>query len=952
MYGTHVLLHISVFLFFWALSDFFYTVHRHFGLTARYALIVSGLIYILLSIFPLMFSSSPYNTPMTPPLRTLYIILRIIIRSPSSCLQWYRSKPFDLTGLPYYKGMHFDRARLYSIKAEERAENLELDAMEWLFTEDDFSDEDMDKFLEGLPGYISSSHTKPGHLDQYLTANYLLDRIKEHFITCATSVELSDKASIDRVSFCVKALWLIFQYSHKRKEDASAPERLEGIEAELHLQRTYIQELMDDFHTICDMDDPMTALRASCIRALAVQGLLAQLVSSDNSMANSDRDARTFPASLIPIYQFLFSNDKTATMEKLDDIHTPITAKNTSRRMFDSLLHDGPLANLTTLAKAVRNKDNAPPSTLSFCWKVLDILLTQLRTIHSDGPPHAQSDFDDLHENIRTYVHDVEGGFRVRPLLDILDTVGRGRRLLMVFSNHPKYCDRADIVFGKEDLRNGDLLEAFAQSLPSFISKTPPEISRDFMAKLVRHDDLWASLQVNLWNNQMSDSPTPDKLRVFDDCCTILDLAFSVLGDSEEVDWRAPEFGLLLQHFESFITHCFQGAFMGRVITFRLGIIKAQYCKALLAQFWNDIDRDGIVTFQSQWDVASLARLIYTLGLRDEEDAEFWNSYVNVGHNEKEFTAKAREMIHMTKCDGPLLIFIQLGHLAASAVPLNQSGPERKDIEKVWELQRKVIEDKRLPLDRASSTVWKALGELQEHVTDLCGKHTASANEKEFLRRLLQTIDGVINRRYSGSGQREPTEEKGPKSSVSMNSPSSSGERRGTRNRFSIASESTAVTGGPSSFIETSGGGEDGSERTNSLMISGAFINLQPERLVDDLLEGEGKTYVRSESPQSYDSIPHSLRSFYPTSQATAGVEIMMDRSRQRIHATTRRSGLGFGATRPSLVSRASSRALFALRRDAATSLSNSSIGSESPYGSFALSDDDHLGAAPAFERE
>ncbi|KAF8468054.1 hypothetical protein DFH94DRAFT_613941, partial [Russula ochroleuca] len=26
MYGTYVLLHISVFLFFWALSDFFYTV--------------------------------------------------------------------------------------------------------------------------------------------------------------------------------------------------------------------------------------------------------------------------------------------------------------------------------------------------------------------------------------------------------------------------------------------------------------------------------------------------------------------------------------------------------------------------------------------------------------------------------------------------------------------------------------------------------------------------------------------------------------------------------------------------------------------------------------------------------------------------------------------------------------------------------------------------------------
>jgi hypothetical protein len=28
--------------------------------------------------------------------------------------------------------------------------------MKWLFTENDFSDSDMDKFLEGLPGYMSS----------------------------------------------------------------------------------------------------------------------------------------------------------------------------------------------------------------------------------------------------------------------------------------------------------------------------------------------------------------------------------------------------------------------------------------------------------------------------------------------------------------------------------------------------------------------------------------------------------------------------------------------------------------------------------------------------------------------------------------------------------------------------------------------------------------------------
>jgi len=65
MYGTHVLLHMSVFLFFWAISDYFYTVYPPFGLVTRYTLVAAAVVYILLSISPLIFSNSPYNTPVT-----------------------------------------------------------------------------------------------------------------------------------------------------------------------------------------------------------------------------------------------------------------------------------------------------------------------------------------------------------------------------------------------------------------------------------------------------------------------------------------------------------------------------------------------------------------------------------------------------------------------------------------------------------------------------------------------------------------------------------------------------------------------------------------------------------------------------------------------------------------------------------------------------------------------
>ncbi|KAI0274258.1 hypothetical protein BGY98DRAFT_920926, partial [Russula aff. rugulosa BPL654] len=65
MYGIHVLLHISVFLFFWALSDFFYIINQDFGTVTCYSVVGLLAVYVLLSISPLVFSNSPYNTPMT-----------------------------------------------------------------------------------------------------------------------------------------------------------------------------------------------------------------------------------------------------------------------------------------------------------------------------------------------------------------------------------------------------------------------------------------------------------------------------------------------------------------------------------------------------------------------------------------------------------------------------------------------------------------------------------------------------------------------------------------------------------------------------------------------------------------------------------------------------------------------------------------------------------------------
>ena len=739
MNGIHALLHISVFLFFWALGDFFYTINHHFGTVTHYALLAAVIVYMLLSIHALIYFNSPYNTPMTRPLRAACIILRIIIRSPVWFLQWIRREEVYLTGLRYYDGIHFDRAHLYSIQGGKQAKKLEPYAMKWLFTDINLSDSDMDKFVEGLPGYMSSDYTEKSQLDEYLTDEHITARIKGHFVTCATSVELSEEASITRVSCCVKALRLIFENSRKHSHEPGKT---------LQSQQKYIQDIIINFNTLCDPDavGATMSLRASCIRGLAVHGLLSQLVS----LVTEDRSL--FPMSLIPLYNFFFPNNKA------DPRNQPEGQE--SERMWNGLLHDAPLANLTMLAKAVLKGEHAPPSSLAFCWKTFDILHTQFGTIHSDAGPDnptpAQNDFNNLHTETRKYVHGEKMGFRMTPLLEILDIVDRGRRLLTVFSSIPEYQSSPAVVFGKEYLQNNDLLEAFAHCLPNFIAENSPRVCVDLMEKVVCRDDLWLNLQMILSVTQRSTDSTSDKFRVFKCCCNLLDVAFSVLEDSGKVDWRAPEFGSLWQHFESFIAHGFQGAFMGRAASFRIGIIKARFCKVILAQFWDDIISENILSFRSQWDVASLAKLIYYLGLRDEEAPEFWNSYLKGGHIGAEFTAKALKMVNIIASDGPLLIFCQLGHLTTSTIPSHHSGLERKDIAKALELQEKLVKDKRLPLNGASDKVWEDLNLLREQVKGRCsltpgvtGGTGNAGEEGDLLQSLLQEIDVVRNLRVT-----------------------------------------------------------------------------------------------------------------------------------------------------------------------------------------------------------
>ena len=253
------------------------------------------------------------------------------------------------------------------------------------------------------------------------------------------------------------------------------------------------------------------------------------------------------------------------------------------------------------------------------------------------------------------------------------------------------------------------------------------------------------------------------------------------------------------------------------------------------------------VSEKVDWRAPELSLLlqISTFGLRDKE-VKIWNSYVNA--------AEATEMVNITARDGPLLIFCQLVHLVAISVPLDQYHLELKDIETLWELQRKLIEDQRLPLYFASCTVWEELDRLRGQVKDLCGKNIGK--EEEVLQRQLWIIDDVSNLRASGSkdtSECESADGLNVKALAATNSTSSSRVSRGLSKQFSFASESTTAVGGSSSGSQT-GEGEYGFTSTSSILIPRSYIDFQPECSADKFLDCEEKAHARSVSPQGYEA--------------------------------------------------------------------------------------------------
>jgi hypothetical protein len=410
--------------------------------------------------------------------------------------------------------------------------------------------------------------------------------------------------------------------------------------------------------------------------------------------------------------------------------------------MWADVLYDGPLINLVVLANAVLSHEG--DVDLDMTWTTFEILLKSLGLAQVRATRSTLDRFDEVLVKARGRVT------QISPLLKTLDIVISGLHLAKAFANTPRPLPprQVEAIFGPEQLRDSELLEAFALHLPGFVGANTgtPEVSKSFMERLVLEDKLWEQLHVSLVKCVDPQTPFPNKLRIVNAFFDILDVAFKVLNDSSNIDWQSPDLSRLLLYISDFGMTEAPGGPYRRIVNSRSVIFYAQFCHALLVQFSMQRERREPLVYRL---LPSLSALVGLLGVGTQEDIK--NLTLGIPESTRtgfDMMIKADATLTVALNDGPLIIFFILGTTIFEAIVSEASDVTSDDVSKLWEVLERILGAPHLPLANASGERWATFDHFRA---------TVRSQNAENFRRLLDKLEDVEGMRPSSSRRAERT---------------------------------------------------------------------------------------------------------------------------------------------------------------------------------------------------
>lgn len=162
------LLHIAVFLFFAGLVDFLFSIDSVVGRVIFGFVCFFGTIYVLLTFLPNLRPNCPYRTPFSRDTLKWFLVVPTVPALLgiycSRCL--LRNEMFERVRMRFWL---FVQSLLWTMSDAMRSLQEEIDrtALQWTVATID-NDDDIEIFLEGIPGYLTSGRNAPPIIEDLL----------------------------------------------------------------------------------------------------------------------------------------------------------------------------------------------------------------------------------------------------------------------------------------------------------------------------------------------------------------------------------------------------------------------------------------------------------------------------------------------------------------------------------------------------------------------------------------------------------------------------------------------------------------------------------------------------------------------------------------------------------------------------------------------------------------
>jgi hypothetical protein len=257
-----VLLHTSVLIFYIGLIDFLLNINHTVAFTMLSLVALCVLIYFVLSIMPLYFHNSPYQTPL-------------------SAVFWFMQESAPLIKLWFLKSTEdvqrniLERREKIALGMRRALEKIaasltwEMDgrSLQWTLLSLD-EDHELEEFLDGLPGLFraSAQPTSPGLRNSLESP---IEPVADKLLTTCTTGLLPDPVRRQRLTVCLSAIWC-FQGTIERHFTAVRNQWNHGTALTHDPWSPLTTEAWVTAANMTADPDPLTALRAHCVQALIV----------------------------------------------------------------------------------------------------------------------------------------------------------------------------------------------------------------------------------------------------------------------------------------------------------------------------------------------------------------------------------------------------------------------------------------------------------------------------------------------------------------------------------------------------------------------------------------------------------------------------------------------------------------------------------------------------------